>query len=110
MEKRLKLLVYPVNDIEKAKVFYSQFFGVEPYADSPYYVGYKVGDLEIGLDPNAEVGPIAYTDVEDIEASLQAMKNSGAEPVGDINDVGYGLLIAKLKDTNGNIIGLRQQS
>jgi hypothetical protein len=29
--------------------------------------------MEVGLDPNSKVGPIAYTDVEDIKSSLQAM-------------------------------------
>jgi extradiol dioxygenase family protein len=36
MAKSIKLLVYPVNDIGKAKTFYSEFLGVEPYADSSY--------------------------------------------------------------------------
>lgn len=110
MAKSIKLLVYPVNDIEKAKTFYSQFLGIEPYTDSLYYVGYRLGDIEVGLDPNSDVGPIAYTDVEDINAGLKEMTDVGAEIVQDIKDVGYGLLIAQVKDTNGNVVGLRQQS
>ena len=51
MAKSIKLLVYPVKDIGKAKTFYSEFLGVEPYVESPYYVGYRIGDLEVGLDP-----------------------------------------------------------
>ncbi|MGW8222290.1 MAG: VOC family protein [Syntrophobacteria bacterium] len=109
MEKNIKLLVYPVTDIEKAKAFYSKFIGIEPYADSPYYVGYKVGDLEVGLDPNSNVGPIGYTDVADIQASLKEMTEAGAEIVQDVRDVGNGLLIAQVKDTDGNVLGLRQQ-
>lgn len=110
MGKSIKLLVYPVTDVEKAKTFYSKHLGVEPYVDSPYYVGYKVGDLEVGLDPNSKVGPISYTDVADIQASLKEMAGVGAEIVQDINDVGNGLLIAQVKDTDGNVVGLRQQS
>jgi len=110
MGNSIKLLVYPVNDIGKAKTFYSQFLGVEPYAESPYYVGYRVGDQEVGLDPNSKVGPIAYTDVEDIKASLNEMTIAGAEIVQDVKDVANGLLIAQVKDTNGNVVGLRQQS
>jgi predicted enzyme related to lactoylglutathione lyase len=109
MEKSIELLVYPVTDIGKAKAFYSKLFGVEPYADSPFYVGYRVGDLEIGLDPNSKVGPIVYTDVADIQASLKEMAAVGAEIVQDVKDVGYGLLIAQVKDTDGNVVGLRQQ-
>jgi len=110
MGKRFKLLVYPVTDVEKAKTFYRKLLGVEPYADSPYYVGYRVGDLEIGLDPNSKAGPIGYTDVADIQASLKEITNAGAEIVQDIKDVGNGLLIAQVKDTDGNVVGLRQQS
>ena len=109
MEKSIKLFVYPVADVEKAKVFYSEFLGVEPYVASPYYVGYRIGDLEIGLDPNSNVGPIGYTDVADIHASLNDMLAVGAEVVQDIKDVGNGLLIAQIKDTDGNVVGLRQQ-
>ena len=87
MAKSIKLLVYPVSDVEKAKTFYNAFLGVEPYADTPYYVGYRTGDQEIGLDPHSKDGPIAYTDVDDIQASLKEMTNAGAEVVQDITDV-----------------------
>ena len=77
---------------------------------SPYYVGYKVGDLEIGLDPNSKVGPIAYADVKDIKSSFQALLKVGAQVVQDVKEVGGGLLIAQVKDVDGNVVGLRQQS
>jgi len=31
----MRLLVYPVKDIAKAKAFYRELLGVEPYADAP---------------------------------------------------------------------------
>lgn len=71
MAQSIKLVVFPVKDIEKAKAFYSTFLGAEPYAESPYYVGYRVGDQEIGLDPNSTVGPISYIDVQDIKKVLR---------------------------------------
>ena len=109
MAKSVKLLVYPVKDLEEAKTFYGAFLGVEPYADSPYYVGYRVGDFELGLDPNSTIGPIAYTDVDDIKASLEEMTKAGAEVVQDVTDVARGLLIAQVKDASGNVVGFRQQ-
>lgn len=109
MAQGINLIVYPVKDIAKAKAFYGTFLGVEPYIDSPYYVGYKVGAVEVGLDPNSELGPIAYTDSADIKGSIQQLLNSGAELLQDAQDVGGGLLIAKVKDTDGNVVGLRQQ-
>ena len=110
MTQNIKVIVYPVRDMEKAKAFYSKFLDAEPYVESPYYVGYRVGDQEVGLDPNSKVGPIAYTDVKDIRSSLQAMVKVGAEVVQDVKEVGGGLLIAQVKDADGNVVGLRQQS
>jgi len=110
MARNIRLLVYPVKDVEKAKAFFTKFLDVKPYVDSPYYVGYRVGDQEVGLDPNSRIGPIAYTDVEDIKSSLKAMTEVGAQIVQDVKNVGGGLLIAQVKDADGNIVGLRQQS
>jgi len=111
MNQGISLIVYPVQDVDQAKKLYSTFLGVEPYVDGDYYVGYKVGDHEVGLDPNATTaGPIAYRDVEDIRKSLQALVDAGAEIEQDVKDVGYGLLIATVKDANGSTIGLRQSS
>ncbi len=110
MARNIKLLVYPVKDVEIAKAFYGKFLDIEPYVASAYYVGYRVGEIEVGLDPNSNVGPIAYIDVEDIRSSLQAMTEIGAEIVQDVKDVGGGLLIARIKDTDDNVVGFRQQS
>jgi predicted enzyme related to lactoylglutathione lyase len=106
---KIKLLVYPVKDVEKAKAFFTKFLGIEPYVDSAYYVGYKVGDLEVGLDPNGTAGPIAYVDVEDIKNSIQTMTQSGGEIAQDAKEVGGGLLIARVKDADGNVVGFRQE-
>jgi predicted enzyme related to lactoylglutathione lyase len=107
----IPIIVYPVRDLAAAKKLYGAFLGVEPYVDSPYYVGYKVGDQEVGLDPNSQTaGPLAYRDVDDIKTSLQALLGAGWQMVQEPKDVGGGLLIAKVKDADGNVIGLRQES
>lgn len=108
--QNIRLIVYPVRNIEKAKAFYGKFLNAEPYVASPYYVGYKIGDLEVGLDPNSKMGPIAYTDVKDIKSSIQALLKVGAQVVQDVKEVGGGLLIAQIKDADGNVVGLRQQT
>jgi Predicted enzyme related to lactoylglutathione lyase len=110
MVYNIKLLVYPVKDVEKAKAFFGKFLGVEPYVASAYYVGYKIGDLEVGLDPHSTVGPIAYTDVEDIKSSLEALTEAGAEVIQPAKEVGGGLLIAQVKTADGNVFGLRQET
>ena len=107
MTQSIKLIVYPVKDLEGAKTLYGKFLGVKPYADAPYYVGYKLGDLEVGLDPNGQA-VVGYIDVADIKSYLQTLLDAGATTHQDIKDVGGGLLIAQIKDANGNVLGLRQ--
>ena len=109
MNQGMRLLVYPVKDIAKAKAFYSELLGVEPYADAPYYVGFRISDLEIGLDPHGRsAGPIAYWEVEDIRARLRELLEAGAKVDQDVKDVGGGKLVASVKDADGNTLGLSQ--
>ena len=109
MNKGMHLLVYPAKDLAKAKALFDELLGVKPYVDGAYYVGYRVGDFEFGLDPNGNSkGPIAYWEVEDIRAGLQQLLDAGAQADQDVKDVGRGLLIATVKDADGNTLGLRQ--
>ncbi len=109
MGQRVRLLVYPVKDLAGAKALFGEFLQIEPYVDGPYYVGFRSGDLEIGLDPRGgSAGPIAYCEVEDIQASLRGLLDAGARADRDVTDVGGGMLIATVKDADGNTIGLRQ--
>jgi predicted enzyme related to lactoylglutathione lyase len=108
MAENIKILVYPTKDLSASKALFKAFLGVEPYADADYYVGYRIGELEVGLDPNGQA-VIAYTEVEDITESLQTLLDAGTSTHQDVKDVGGGLLIAQVKDANGNILGLRQQ-
>ncbi len=112
MAQGISAIIYPVKDIARAKTLFSLLVGVEPYADQPYYVGYKVGDLDIGLDPNGHnkgmTGPVAFCEVDDIRTRLQRLLEEGAVAVQEVQDVGGGKLIASVKDADGNMLGLTQ--
>ena len=109
MNKGIKTIIYPVKDITQAKTLFRKFLEVEPYADQPYYVGFKIGDQDIGLVPSSpEAGATAFYHVDDIKNSLQILLDAGAEIIQDIKNVGGGRLIASVKDENNNIIGLIQ--
>ena len=109
MNQGIRTVVYPVKDIAKAKAFFGELLGVEPYADDPYYVGFKVGNQDIGLDPNGhKQGMTVYYHVDDIQKSLKLLVDAGAETVQGIKDIGGGGLIACVKDVDGNIVGLIQ--
>jgi predicted enzyme related to lactoylglutathione lyase len=107
----VSLITYTVADLTKAKQFFGELIGADPYVDSPGYVGYKSGAMEIGLVPagaGREAGALAYWTVSDIEASVKALVAAGGTEVQETTDVGYGLLVASVKDPNGSIVGLRQ--
>ena len=112
MTTGLQTIVYPVKDVAGAKSLFGALLGVTPYADEPYYVGYKAAGQDIGLDPNGHAkgmtGPVPYWHVDDIAATLAALVTAGAETLQDVQDVGGGRKIAFLKDTDGNMIGLLQ--
>ncbi len=112
MSTPISVIVYPVRDVAKAKELYARFLGTKPYVDGPYYVGFRVGDQEIGLDPRGHsrggAGPICYRDVPDIRSELRALIESGATMLQDVTDVAKGLLIALVRDQDQNVIGLRQ--
>jgi predicted enzyme related to lactoylglutathione lyase len=113
MKQGIKVFIYPVKDIARAKTLYSKLLGTEPYVDSAYYVGFKIGDQEIGLDPNGHnkgmTGPVGYWQVNDIKKSLQLLLDAGAQMQQEVKDVGGGKLTACVKDADGNITGLIQE-
>ena len=107
MNKGIKTIIYPVKDVNETKAVFRKLLGVEPYADQPYYVGFKIDDQDIGLVPNnnnAVMTPFYH--VDDIKNSLQILLDAGAEIIQDIKNVGGERLIASVKDKDNNIIGL----
>ncbi len=82
MNQSIRTVIYPVKDIAQAKTLYSKLLGIEPYVDEAYYVGFRVGDQEIGLDPHGHnqgmTGPVGYFHVSDIQQSLQSLVDAGA--------------------------------
>ncbi|HEX3369100.1 MAG TPA: VOC family protein [Candidatus Cybelea sp.] len=111
VDRRL-VIAYPVADLARAKALFSVLLGTEPYADSNYYVGFRLGPIEVGLAPQrgekTQNGPIAYWAVGDIKDRLQRLLDSGASAVQEVKDVGGGALTATVKDADGNILGMVQ--
>jgi predicted enzyme related to lactoylglutathione lyase len=109
----IKVVVFPVKDLAQAKALYGTLLGVEPYADYPQYVGFRIADEEIGLDPHGHrkgmTGAVNYWHVDDIDGSLQSLLAAGAQTQDEVHDVGGGRLIATVKDADGNVIGLLQE-
>jgi predicted enzyme related to lactoylglutathione lyase len=109
MNKGIKTILYPVKDMTQAKTLFSKFLGVDPYADQPYYVGFKIDGQDIGLVPNnPEAAVAAFFQVDDIKNSLQILVDGDATIIQNVKNVGGGRLVASVKDKDGNVIGLVQ--
>jgi predicted enzyme related to lactoylglutathione lyase len=82
----------------------------EGVMDEAYYVGFRVGDQEIGLDPHGHnqgmTGPVGYWQVNDIQKNMKLLLNAGAQTQQEVKDVGGGKLIASVTDSDSNVIGV----
>jgi predicted enzyme related to lactoylglutathione lyase len=107
----ITIVLHPVTDLEKAKAVYTALLGLEPQADSPYYVGYEAEGQQIGLVPKGAqdmTSPVAYWHVPDIEAKLAEVTAAGATVKEAAHQVGGGRQVASFTDTDGNVLGLVQ--
>jgi predicted enzyme related to lactoylglutathione lyase len=108
----IKIVLHPVSDLEKSKAVYTALLGIAPQADSPYYVGFDVGDQHIGLVPNGGpqtmTSPVAYWQAPDIEAKLAELTAAGATVKEPPRNVGGSRLVATFTDPDGNVLGLVQ--
>lgn len=108
----LRTTIYKVGDIDKAKAWYTKAFGVEPYFDEPYYVGFNIGGYELGLQPEDEPtsdkveSVVAYWGVENIQEIYDQFLRLGATENEKPYNVGGEIITATVKDPFGNVIGL----
>jgi predicted enzyme related to lactoylglutathione lyase len=113
MSHGIQTIIIPVRDLATARALYGTVLDVKPYADEPYYVGFRVGDQEIGLDPNGHnhgmAGPVGYCHVGDVTAALCQAVDAGWRARQDVKDVGGGQLAAVVEDPDGNVLGFLQR-
>lgn len=114
MTPTLKTIIFPVSDLAKAKTLFSTLVDAEPSADTPYYVGFDVAGVHVGLNPQGHsqgmTGPTGYWHVEDIEKALDRLLEAGGRAQQPVTAVGGGRLIATVTDADGNAIGLIQDT
>lgn len=111
--KALMTAIYPTPDLARAKAWYAEVFGVQPYFDEPFYVGFNVAGYELGLMPAepplhvpGNQGAVAYWGVDDIAAMHARVLKLGATQLGAVQDVGEGIKVSMLADPDGNALGL----
>lgn len=113
----------PAEDIERAKEFYAKCFSwsFTSYPEMQYYIvntieldekmtPKKPGAINGGMmkKSNQISSPVITINVENIEESMEKIKEQGGEIImgkQTVGDMGYS---AYFKDTEGNIMGLWQ--
>ena len=112
MLQGLRTVIYAVGDLPRAKQWYSETFGIQPYFDEPFYVGFNVGGYELGLDPDtkkygkAAGGSVAFWGVADIEVTMRNLTARGVKVRSPVTNVGGPIKVAEVEDPFGNVIGL----
>ena len=107
----LRTTIYKVNDLTKAKDWYTRAFGVKPYFDEPFYVGFSIGGYELGLLPEGGAtatadNVLSYWGVDEIQKSYDHLIALGAAEHEKPNNVGGEIVTATVRDPWGNVIGL----
>jgi predicted enzyme related to lactoylglutathione lyase len=102
------------EDHDRAGAFYSKVFGWE-VTPAPVPDGYLLAKTGAGVGIDGAImsnryqsqPTIAWIEVDDLEATLEAARMAGGTPVGDIQELpGVGRL-TYLRDTENTLIGLR---
>ena len=114
MFKKLRTVIYHVDDLQKAKAWYSEMTGIKPYFDEVFYVGFDINGFELGLDPDFEdvergAQAVAYWAVDDIETTYKKFINAGAFSSSKIKEVGSGIKVAVVTDPWGNAVGMIEE-
>lgn len=84
---RPNFIELPASDIAAATAFYSRAFGWDLTAFGPSYACTMTGDVDIGLQGDsaeATRAPLPVIEVDDLEATLQAVTAAGAKIVRPI--------------------------
>ncbi|MEU5718082.1 VOC family protein [Streptomyces sp. NPDC020403] len=99
--------------------FYTQLFGAEeisrvPAEGTPFYLGLRIGDTDLGLvaDANVEAGAasriLLSIGVEDVDETLGRVVALGGSVHGGPNDMPWGQRVAHIRDPDGNPVNLTQ--
>ncbi|MCI0567668.1 MAG: VOC family protein [Acidobacteria bacterium] len=111
MFQGLRTVIYHVEDLQKAKEWYSKALKIKPYFDKPFYVGFNVGGYELGLDPDmggvkqGNAG-VAYWGVPDAKAAFKKLVELGAKSHSAVQEVGDDIRVATVTDPFGNVLGI----
>jgi predicted enzyme related to lactoylglutathione lyase len=107
--------VYPVSDMARSRAFYEQALGLKPGAlASDRWMEYELGDgtfalttVEMGHQPGSKGAVVAF-EVDDLDASVEALKAKGVPFVMDILDTPV-CRMAVIEDPDGNHVTIHKR-
>ena len=134
MLRGLTSVRYHTTDLERAKRWYAELLGVEPYREQLEFAEFRAGDYQqtlvlldsryarnvsrldstastpvgrqrVGPEPRPE-GAVVYWNVDDVPAAYDRLRSLGAKPHEVPRDFGEGFIGASVIDPFGNILGL----
>lgn len=110
------------NDLQKAKKWYTEFLGIEPYYafpdnENPAYIEFRLGDFEheLGIidkkyQPKQASGKpggvVAFWHVDDLKGTFDKLIGMGATEYEKITERADGFVTASVIDPFGNILGI----
>ncbi len=111
MFKKLRTVIYHTDNLQKARDWYTNITGIQPYFDEPFYVGFDINGFELGLDPDMdgiEKGnqSVAFWAVDKIEECVKKLLENGAVLKDEVKEVGGGIKVGIITDPFGNTLGL----
>ena len=116
----LSTISFFADDLEKAKEWYSEVLGLEPYFNVPGYTEFRLGDYqhELGIIDSKYApktaskvtgGAIVYWHVDNLQETLDLLISKGAklyEPIMDRSGGKMAFITASVVDPFGNILGV----
>jgi predicted enzyme related to lactoylglutathione lyase len=108
------------KNIDRLKSFYCELFGATEYMSvpgrgGPFYVGVRVGALDLGFvnpKPGADAAAgrvILAVFVESVDDLLPHVEPAGGTVLGPAKNMPWGHRVAHIKDPDANPINLTQQ-
>jgi predicted enzyme related to lactoylglutathione lyase len=103
MLRGLTSVRYHTTNLERAKRWYAELLGIEPYREQLEYAEFR--RQRVGPEPHPE-GVVAYWHVDDVPAAYDRLLSMRAKPHEVPRDFGDGLIGASVIDPFGNIVGI----
>mgnify|MGYP006268296991 FL=1 len=104
----LRSLIYPAQNLQESKAWWSKTLGKDPYFDDAGYVGFDLGGYELGLNSFSQTlkGPITYIGVDEVESAVESLTADGAKVLMGPMDVGGGIILADIESPHGEVFGI----